>query len=69
MKFKVDEDLPSDIAEALRAAGQDATTVREEGLSGTPDESLWEHSQAERRCLVTADKGFANPLVHPPGTH
>jgi len=69
MKFKVDEDLPADVAELLRTAGHDASTVREEALTGTPDELLWSHVKKEMRCLLTADKGFANALVHPPGTH
>ena len=41
MKFKVDEDLPVDVAALLRAAGHDASTVREEALTRTPDELLW----------------------------
>jgi predicted nuclease of predicted toxin-antitoxin system len=69
LAFKVDEDLPLDVAERLRTSGFDATTVSEQALSGTPDEALWPIVQREGRCLVTADKGFANAQVHPPGTH
>lgn len=34
MRFKVDQNLPVELAEALRAAGHDAHTVYEEGLAG-----------------------------------
>lgn len=67
--FKVDEDLPTEVAQNLLGAGHDARTVREQGLGGSADERLWELLQIEKRCLVTADKGFANAQKHPPGTH
>jgi predicted nuclease of predicted toxin-antitoxin system len=69
ISFKVDEDLPVEVAERLRVAGHDVTTVREQSLSGTTDAELWPIIQREQRCLVTADKGFANAQMHPPGTH
>lgn len=69
IRLKVDEDLPSEIAPLLRKAGHDAFSVTEQGLSGTPDNRLWNHVQDERRCLLTADKGFANAQLLPPGTH
>jgi predicted nuclease of predicted toxin-antitoxin system len=66
---KVDEDLPADIADLLRAAGLDATTVYTQGHAGLPDDELWPLVQQEQRMFLTADKGFANALVHPPGSH
>ncbi len=66
---KVDEDLPTDIAELLRAAGHDASTVHAQGHSGLPDDQLWSVVQREQRLLLTADKGFANAQSHPPGSH
>ena len=65
----VDEDLPADIAQVLRDAGHDVLTVGEQDLTGIADPALWAIVQDEGRCLVTADKGFANARVHPPGTH
>ena len=67
--FKVDEDLPRDIAMVLRAGGYDAMSVPDEELGGAPDDRVWEVVQHEQRCLVTADKGFANAMKYPPGTH
>jgi predicted nuclease of predicted toxin-antitoxin system len=58
--FKVDEDLPREVAEALRTAGYVASTVGEQGLIGSSDDVLWEVIVAERRCLITADVGFAD---------
>jgi predicted nuclease of predicted toxin-antitoxin system len=67
--IKVDEDLPADIAGLLRAAGYDATTVYSQQYTGLPDDQLWPKVQEEQRMLFTADKGFANARVHPPGSH
>jgi predicted nuclease of predicted toxin-antitoxin system len=66
---RVDEDLPEDIADLFRAAGHDATTVYAQGHTGLPDDQLWPKIQQEQRMLVTADKGFANALMFPPGSH
>ncbi len=38
MKFKIDENLPVEIAEILRAREFDAETVIEENLNGKSDE-------------------------------
>jgi len=69
IRIKVDEDLPVEVADLLRSAGHDAITVAQEGLTGSPDDSLLKAVQRERRCLLTADKGFANAQSLPPGTH
>ncbi|MCI0365989.1 MAG: DUF5615 family PIN-like protein [Phycisphaerales bacterium] len=69
MDFKVDEDLPLEVAEILRGAGHDARTVVEQKLGGAKDEQLWKIVQSESRCLVTADKGVANAKLHPAGDH
>lgn len=59
MRFKVDEDLPSDVAQIMRDAGYDAASIVEQKMTGEKDGRIWEHVQLEGRCLVTADKGFA----------
>jgi len=69
LRVKVDEDLPADVANLFRDSGHDAQSVVEQTLSGVADPVLWKHVQEERRCLVTADKGFANERSYPPGTH
>ncbi len=66
MKFKLDENLPADLASDLTARGQDATTVSQQGLAGAPDNALLEAAQRENRVLLTLDKGIANVLKYPP---
>lgn len=69
MHITVDEDLPTAVATMLRSAGYDAVSVVEQGMSGSTDAELWAVVRAESRFLVTADKGFADIRMHPPGTH
>jgi len=53
----------------LNAHGYDAVTVRDPGWTGSADDDLWQRIQKEGRWLVTADKGFADVRLYPPGTH
>ena len=66
MRFKVDQNLPVEIAVALRDVGHDAHTVYEESLAGTPDPELGVIIQRERRGLVTLDLGFSDIRSYPP---
>ncbi len=66
MKFKVDENLPTEICADLRGLGHDAQTVPDEGLSGSPDESLLKRVQHEERIFLTLDKGIADIRLYPP---
>ena len=68
-RIKIDEDLPRAITQMLRNRGYDADSVREQGLQGSADSVLWRQVQAEDRCLITGDKGFADLRRHPPGSH
>ena len=69
MRFKVDENLPAEVAESLRASGHVADTVEDEGLRGAPDEKVVAASAADGRVLFTLDKGIANRLRYPSATH
>jgi predicted nuclease of predicted toxin-antitoxin system len=69
LRVKVDEDLPVDVAQLVKDAGQDAASVLEQGMGGYKDPPLWQAIQKERRFLVTADKGFGDIRLYPPGTH
>lgn len=66
MKFKIDENLPVEIAGLLREAGYDAVTVGEQGLEGRPDSQILSACQGEKRVLVTLDTDFADIRVYPP---
>jgi predicted nuclease of predicted toxin-antitoxin system len=69
MKFKVDENLPLEIAVNLREAGHDALTVVDQGLGGYADEHVAEVCKREQRALVTLDIDFANVQAFPPADY
>jgi predicted nuclease of predicted toxin-antitoxin system len=70
VRIKVDEDLPRAVASLLKEAGySDVRTVREQDMGGWKDSVLWQAVQEEKRFLITADKGFADLRIHPPGSH
>jgi predicted nuclease of predicted toxin-antitoxin system len=66
MRFKVDENLPIEVAEMLRQAGHDAATVLEQHLGGSDDAQLAVLCQLESRILVTLDMDFADIRNYPP---
>jgi hypothetical protein len=45
------------------------STVAEQDLCGSPDHVIGAVCRRERRCLVTLDLDFANPLRFSPGEH
>ena len=55
MRAKLDESMPNDAAEALRAAGWECDTVHDEGLSGAEDIRVASVCRAEARVLFTLD--------------
>ncbi len=69
MNFKVDENLPSEMAELLREAGHDAMTVLDQHLGGEPDAHIAEVCQREGRVLVTLDTDFTNTQAYPLHVH
>jgi predicted nuclease of predicted toxin-antitoxin system len=69
LKFKIDENLPSEFATVLQAAGFEADTVADEDLSGAADDLLAQHVRANRRVLITLDMDFANIQSYPPAKH
>ena len=66
MKFKFDENLPSDLGALLRADGHDAHSVLDENLRGAADPSLAKVCQDEQRILITLDLDFAHIENYPP---
>ena len=66
MHFKIDENLPVEVAELLRAAGHDALTVGEQELRGSPDLNLVQVCKTEGRILATLDTDFADLRRYPP---
>ena len=66
LKFKVDENLPTEAAGLLVGAGYDAVTVGDQRMTGQPDENLGAVCQSEGRALVTLDLDFADIRAYPP---
>ena len=69
LKFKVDENLPTEAAERLASAGHDAVTVRDQRMAGQPDTSVAAVCQREGRVVVTLDLDFADIRAYPPGDY
>ena len=58
MRFKVDENLPIDVAEILRANNHDAMTIFDQEMVGQPDLKVASVCRAEERALVTLTSTF-----------
>jgi predicted nuclease of predicted toxin-antitoxin system len=69
LKVKIDEDLPRHAVQVLREHGYDAASVVEQNMGGWKDPHVWTAVQKEERILITADKGFGDIRLYPPGTH
>ncbi len=66
MKLKLDENLGKTAAAIFQAGGYDARTVPGQGLSRATDREVIAACQSGRRCLVTLDLDFSNPLLFDP---
>ncbi len=60
MRIKLDENLPVELADDLRAVGHDVESVVTEGLSGRSDGAIVSAVRRERRTLFTLDKGIGD---------
>lgn len=69
LAVKIDEDLPAQVSDVLQSAGHQAETIVGQGIGGAKDATVWEAVEVERRLLITADKGFGDIRLYPPGTH
>ncbi len=69
MRFLVDEDLPRSAGWLLREHGHEVTDVRDTELRGASDTAIAAYAKRSELCLVTADTGFADIRVFPPGDY
>lgn len=69
MRFKIDQNLPTEYAVLLRESGFEADTVDDEGLGGADDSLIAERSRRETRILITLDLGFSDIRSYPPSEH
>ena len=68
MKWKLDENLPTEIVALLESRGHDAVTVLHEAMGGAPDETVFAACQKEGRILLTLDTDFADIRRYGPRT-
>ena len=68
MKIKLDENLPFRLRTPLDDLGHDVHTMYDEGLTGHPDNEIWERAQEESRFLITQDLDFSDSRRSAPGT-
>jgi Domain of unknown function (DUF5615) len=69
VRFKLDENLPVELLEDLRAAGHEANGLRDEDLIGASDDVVLDLVRRERRVLLTLDRGIADVRAYPPEAH
>ena len=69
MRFKVDENLPVEVAELLRQSGHDAQTVLQQHLKGAADSDVASVCLREGRILATLDLDFADIRAYPPAQY
>jgi Domain of unknown function (DUF5615) len=69
MKLKLDENLGQRTSELFKRQGHDVSSVPEQSLSSASDRELIEICRRERRCLVTLDLDFGNPLLFRPADY
>lgn len=56
MRYYLDEDLSSQVAERLRKKGLDATSSHEEMRNGTSDAEQLRWAASQERCLVSRNR-------------
>ncbi len=66
MRFKLDENLPTEIIAELHQAGHDADSVFSEGLVGSPDSLVLKQATLEGRIFLTMDKGLGDLRAYNP---
>jgi predicted nuclease of predicted toxin-antitoxin system len=69
MRFKLDENLPFEATDKLRAAGHDAQTVQQQNLAGKPDQAIAAVCLGEQRVILSLDLDFADVRSYPPHEH
>ena len=68
MRFKIDENLPVELAELLADARHEAVTVFAQHLQGQNGSRIAQVCGREGRVLITLDLDFADMALIPPNT-
>lgn len=62
-RLLTDENVHPGVVSFLRENGDDVLDVKEEKMSGVPDEKLSRHAEEENRVIVTHDRDFGRLLI------
>ena len=66
LRFKLDENLDPRWREPLEKAGNEVSTIADEGLQGVDDDGLATVCRKKGVCLITPDLDFAQTIQYPP---
>lgn len=66
---KLDENLGVSHVQWLSLQGYRAQRVHDQGLSGQPDDRVWNRITEEHAFFITLDLDFSDIRRFPPGTH
>lgn len=69
MRFKTDENMPSEAVQLLRQQGHDVATVFDQSLGGRPDRDIATVCKQEDRILITLDTDFADIRTYRPSEY
>lgn len=69
MRFKLDENLPAEMADLFNGAGHDAETVIDQQLGGVSDADLAAVCIQERRAIVTLDIDYSDIRTYRPSAY
>lgn len=69
MLFKVDENLPVEAVDLLRAAGHDALSIHDQQMVGSLDSHVASVCKSEGRALITLDLDFSDIRTYSPGQY
>ena len=69
MRFKLDANLPTELASDLVVLGHDTDSVQGEGIAGATDAAVIQTATHADRILLILDKGIANLNQYPLGAH
>ena len=66
MRFLIDENMPRDLAGAIRGLGFAADDVRDLGLANRPDSDVFTAAAARDAIIITRDSDFLDERRWPP---
>ena len=69
LRFKIDENLPVEVATLLTDAGHDALTVLDQSLGGRSDPEISDVCRVEQRIVFSLDLDFADIRSYPPASY